>query len=186
MEKNPNNISINLNGYRVIYMPDHPRSMKNETWRGFVYEHIVVAEKYNGALGNDDVVHHLDGNRSNNRQENLLILSRSQHNKLHAWISSGSPGILGLSSLEAISNAQSQAAQPSFCSVCGLTLQEKQLSFCSRECTNLAGRKTKRPLKQDLLEDLQTMSILAIGKKYGVSDNAVRKWMKGYAIRPSP
>ncbi len=33
-----------------------------------------------------------------------------------------------------------------------------------------------------LKEDIENLSWVAIGKKYGVSDNAVRKWAKKYGI----
>ena len=37
-----------------------------------------------------------------------------------------------------------------------------------------------RPLYEQLVADLDQMSVLALGRKYGVSDNAVRKWMRSY------
>jgi transposase-like protein len=30
------------------------------------------------------------------------------------------------------------------------------------------------------MADVRTMSFLAVGRKYGVSDNAVRKWIRWY------
>jgi uncharacterized protein YjcR len=30
------------------------------------------------------------------------------------------------------------------------------------------------------MTDLQSMSFLGVGRKYGVSDNAVRKWIRWY------
>jgi hypothetical protein len=41
-------------------------------------------------------------------------------------------------------------------------------------------RKVERPSYDQLLEDVRTMSFLAIGRKYGVTDNAVRKWIRSY------
>ena len=41
------------------------------------------------------------------------------------------------------------------------------------------ARKVKeRPPKTELLKALETMSYCALGRKYGVSDNAIRKWLK--------
>jgi transposase-like protein len=37
-----------------------------------------------------------------------------------------------------------------------------------------------RPPYEQLLADLREMSWVAVGRKYGVSDNAVRKWMRRY------
>ena len=43
-----------------------------------------VAEDYfNKRLAKDEVVHHIDGNHDNNDPENLVIMKRSQHSKLH-------------------------------------------------------------------------------------------------------
>ena len=37
-----------------------------------------------------------------------------------------------------------------------------------------------RPSYENLIDDLRTMSMVAVGRKYGVSDNAVRKWIRWY------
>jgi hypothetical protein len=41
-------------------------------------------------------------------------------------------------------------------------------------------RKVERPPYEQLLSDVAEMSMLAVGRKYGVSDNAVRKWLRWY------
>ena len=50
-----------------------------------VHEHRVVAEKILGrSLRMEEVVHHIDGNKRNNDECNLIILpSQSEHAKLH-------------------------------------------------------------------------------------------------------
>lgn len=64
--------------------------------------------------------------------------------------------------------------------------------YCSQKCwgvikgTALRGvpvperRKVERPPYEQLMADVAAMSFLAIGRKYGVSDNAVRKWIRWY------
>ena len=49
--------------------------------------------------------------------------------------------------------------------------------YCSRECSYHGARKISRPSRDTLLKDLETMSYVAVGKKYGVSDNSIRKWL---------
>jgi hypothetical protein len=41
-------------------------------------------------------------------------------------------------------------------------------------------RKVKRPSLDVLMSEIKNMGYSAVGRKYGVSDNAVRKWIKGY------
>jgi hypothetical protein len=41
-------------------------------------------------------------------------------------------------------------------------------------------RKVERPSHQQLIADLRSMSFVAVGRKSGVSDNAVRKWLRSY------
>jgi hypothetical protein len=41
-------------------------------------------------------------------------------------------------------------------------------------------RKVARPSYEQLMADRAEMSLLAIGRKYGVSDSAVRKWIRWY------
>lgn len=168
---------IYLNGYRCVLRPDHPRSMHT----GYVYEHILVAEKYLGRnLNNNEVVHHLDLDRSNNRKENLLVLEKSQHGKLHYWLKQGAP----VSKDMDVNRVNSvKPKENKFCKSCGLTLQEKQKEFCSIECSSHSRRVAVRPSKIQLAKDIKELSWLAIGKKYGVSDNAARKWAKAYNLR---
>lgn len=51
--------------------------------------------------------------------------------------------------------------------------------YCSIECRIINKRKVvNRPSVAEIEEMLKTMSMCAIGRKYNVSDNAVRKWLK--------
>ena len=48
------------------------------------------------------------------------------------------------------------------------------------ECARILARKVVRPSYEQLQEDMRQMSMVNVGKKYGVSDNAIRKWIKAY------
>ena len=41
-------------------------------------------------------------------------------------------------------------------------------------------RKVDRPPYEQLMREIEETSYLAVGRKYGVSDNAVRKWVRFY------
>lgn len=43
-------------------------------------------------------------------------------------------------------------------------------------------RKVIRPPKEILIKEVNSLPMIQVGKKYGVSDNAVRKWCIGYDI----
>jgi hypothetical protein len=45
-------------------------------------------------------------------------------------------------------------------------------------------RKVKRPLYSNLKRDVVQMGYVAAGKKYGVSDNSIRKWLRFYQNQP--
>lgn len=64
--------------------------------------------------------------------------------------------------------------------------------YCSRSCgtrwdrstlrgkPQLRARKVDRPPYEQLVEEIEASSYRAVGRKYGVSDNAVRKWVRWY------
>jgi hypothetical protein len=67
-------------GYIVEYHPDHPRSDK----RGFVFAHIVAFEKYTGiTVPEGYVVHHVNGKKTDNSPQNLVMMTREDHTILH-------------------------------------------------------------------------------------------------------
>lgn len=66
------------------------------------------------------------------------------------------------------------------CPICGTPVSKNGV-LCV-ECSRLASRKVERPSKEELKNLIKTTSFIQIGKFYGVSDNAVRKWCKGYGL----
>lgn len=78
------------NGYVQLYMPDYPKAKQN----GYVYEHIYIAEQMLGrplrSFGIKDerteVVHHINGIKTDNRQENLLVIGVNEHHRLHSAV----------------------------------------------------------------------------------------------------
>lgn len=175
-------LTRDVNGYTSIYLPDHPRSWKKGNWTGWIYEHVVIAEQDIGRpLYDDEVVHHLDFNRSNNKSSNLLVLSKSHHARLHKWLDSGAPG-WQQSGANWENSGKSNLGELTHCIVCNTHLQEKQIKYCSEQCFRLSSRKVERPSSEVLQHQINTMSWEAIAREYNVSSNAIRKWAQAYNL----
>lgn len=60
--------------------------------------------------------------------------------------------------------------------LCG-SLKEIKSKACSK-CTGILNRKVHRPPYDQILLDILNLGYCATGRKYGVSDNTIRKWIK--------
>jgi len=67
-------------GYSYIWKPNHHRALK----LGYVNQAILVAEKMIGRLLKDnEIVHHINGIKDDNRPENLQVMTVKEHKRLH-------------------------------------------------------------------------------------------------------
>jgi hypothetical protein len=69
-----------------------------------------------------------------------------------------------------------------FCLKCGVEVCNSSKSGLCFNCFGMKRRKVDHPPKEQLEKEMSDMSMVSIGKKYGVSDNAIRKWAKNYGI----
>ena len=63
---------------------------------------------------------------------------------------------------------------------CGKTIDNRNKSGFCITCYNLNQRKVNRPIYEQLLIDIEKLNWTNTGKKYNVSDNTIRKWIKQY------
>lgn len=103
------------------------------------------------------ILDHINGIHNDNRIENLRIVCPNCNAGLDTF---------------AGKNLQKKVY---YCE-CGREIL-KQSSKCI-SCLGLEKRKVERPTIGELLKDIQEIGYSATGRKYGVSDNAIRKWIK--------
>lgn len=67
-------------GYQLVHLPGHPRA----DGEGRVMEHIVVFEQATGiTVPEGCCIHHLNGNKRDNRIENLCMMTHKAHTAFH-------------------------------------------------------------------------------------------------------
>jgi len=67
-------------GYIYVWKPNHPNASK----RGYVAEHTLVITQHLGrSLKSNEQVHHINGNKEDNRLGNLVTMIINRHRKLH-------------------------------------------------------------------------------------------------------
>ena len=119
------------------------------------YPRYLMEQALGRPLLEDEHVHHIDEDRTNNALDNLEVLSVDQHKEKHS-------------------------APTVDCMRCGTATKNKL--YCSDRCARIASRKVERPSPEVLRQEIASMSWVAIASKYGVSDNAVRKWARSYGL----
>jgi hypothetical protein len=120
------------------------------------------------------ILDHINGVANDNRFENLRIVCPNCAATLETHCGRNRP-----------------IRSPAGCEHCGETFYPSTPTqrYCSRACgshdpgppgTRLSRRKVDRPPYEQLMAELAASNYSAVGRKYGVSDNAVRKWVRWY------
>ena len=165
--------------YDQVYLPNHPRAGTN----GNVFVHVIVAEQKIGRyLKPEEVVHHINMNKHDNRPDNLLVVAT---NSDHAAIHKGCNYELDD---DGVAHAIKKVR---FCKVCGKTISYG--SEMCLDCWHEFLNKNSAPYKivdghcviitrDELKHKIRQKSFVSIGKEFGVCDNTIRKWCKKYNL----
>lgn len=165
---------INCNSYVAIYLPKHPKAMSN----GLVYAHIIAAEnKLERYLEKEECVHHIDGCKTNNELNNLMIFaSIADHSCYHDCIKNNLN--FELKYIKGIYYCkQLNYNNKLFCPIC-----KSRKTLIAKLCYSCYEKEKRKniPSRIILKNDIRNLSFVAIGNKYNVSDKAIVKWCKYY------
>jgi hypothetical protein len=125
--------------------------------------------KINPVTGNSPLeIHHIDGNYLNNTIENLQVLCPNCHSLT-----------LNYKALNSSERTRIQTRK-NYCIDCG-----KKISFGSLRCRDCENkhRITDKPVSREELKNLiRSIPFTQIGRKYGLTDNAIKKWCISYGL----
>lgn len=109
---------------------------------------------------------HINGDPTDNRLENLRILCPNCHTQTFTYASK---------------TKHDDDIKSVFCSSCKKNKinMRKKNGICL-SCAIIDRRIVQRPSYEQLLKDIEALGYVGTGKKYNVSDNAIRKWVKSY------
>ena len=136
-------------------------------------------------------VHHINGVHNDNRLANLQILCPNCHTQTDNYSNKGNRRKAKeidkeklqttIDNIKKIKIIQEQQ-KPSYCQYCGKKIIGNGTKFCSYRCAKNASKKFEISPDQ-LIKDFQEIkTYTGVGKKYGVSDNAVKKRCKRLGI----
>ena len=109
------------------------------------------------------ILDHINGKNTDNRLENLRLLCPNCNSQQDTFCGRKNRGVKRVEHIWK-------------CEDCGTTIT-RDARWC-RPCGRKRTRKVERPSLDALLQDRQNMSMEAVGRKYGVSGNAVKKWIR--------
>lgn len=140
-------------------------------------------------------LHHVDGNSFNNELVNLQILCPNCHALTDNYSGRNAKGSgVKLYKKDKCECGNDKTLKAKICKECNYKKRGsvKNIKKCKcgeeihkhskmcRKCSQISNRKVERPLHKQLITDIENLGYCGTGRKYGVSDNSIRKWLKNY------
>ncbi len=152
------------NGYPVVSWANHPLSMRG----GRVYVHRAVTYEHYGDTVIGMHVHHTDHDKDNFDISNLELLSPSKHSSIHK----AAVPILRICAYSECTNVVAITTKR----------QRHRNACCSSDCgekyTSGTLTRINWPTRQTVIDMVRKFGYVGTGRRLGVSDNGVRKFLK--------
>jgi len=165
-------------GSKGIYVKNTNELLKSKTIRTQILKNRLIEEKIKFSIceecgqtenwNNKYLVlelHHINSDNTDNRLENLKILCPNCHSQTLNFRGRNNISI------------KDERKITKYCG-CGKLINNK--SKQCKKCNELSQRKVERPPYKQLIKEIEELGYCETGRKYDVSDNAIRKWIKNY------
>lgn len=120
------------------------------------------------------ILDHVNGDATDNRLVNLRIVCPNCNSTLETHCGRNKP----------------RGRPPRECAECrgSFRPQREEQRFCSRACSGAdigrRAQRAERPPLEELLSAIASEGYEAVGRQFGVSGNAVRKWIRSQGVAP--
>lgn len=137
------------------------QNLKDRIIKNNLIEYVCSECKLDGEWNGKPIslqLEHKNGVNNDNRLDNLTFLCPNCHSQTESY--------------------GGKSKKKHYYCVCGNEMI-KGSKLCMM-CNSKSQRKAERPDKETLIKEIEELGYTGTGRKYGVSDNTIRKWIKYY------
>lgn len=187
-----------------IYFLDKNHPLADKVYKVYYHRHVMSLH-LGRWIGHKEHVHHINHDRSDNRIENLELLTPKEHGSLHGKSKTAFHPYCLLPkvcpqcknefkpigkrskycSKKCVYLSRKIPKTKTECKVCNIPIEFNRSDprkYCSQKCSQISQRKQVRPPRDQFVKEVDTMSWREIGHKYNICPRTAKKWAKAYNL----